>query len=113
MTRIIASLLLAVLLPFAASAQEPVAKSQYEVNRQLVETERQAIVAANLPLTEAEADQFWPVYRAYRNAVADLDGKAFDLIMDYAKLYNAGTLSDEEGVRLMETSLQLNKKRLS
>jgi hypothetical protein len=54
-----ASVLLAILLPLAAVAQDaPAVKSQYELNRQVVETERQAIVAANVPLTEAEADAF-------------------------------------------------------
>lgn len=113
MMRMTTGLLLALLLPFAAAAQAPVAKSQYEVNRQLVETERQAIVAANLPLTEAEADTFWPVYREYRNAVADIDGKAFDLVMDYAKMYNAGSLSDADGIRIMESAMDLDKKRSS
>ena len=108
-----ASVLLAMLLPFAALAQDaPAVKSQYEVNRQVVETERQAIVAANLPLTEAEADAFWPVYREYRNAVAGLDEKAFSIVMSYAKLYNAGTLKDMDGISLMNDALEVDNKRL-
>ena len=107
-----ASVLLAILLPFAAVAQDaPAVKSQYEVNRQVVETERQAIVAANLPLNDAEADAFWPVYREYRNSVADLDEKAFSIVMSYAKLYNAGTMSDMDGISLMDDAIAIEGKR--
>lgn len=108
-----AGVLLAILLPLTAVAQDaPALKSQYEVNRQVVETERQAIVAANLPLTEAEADAFWPVYREYRNAVAGLDEQGFSVVMSYAKLYNAGTLTDMDGTSLMDDAIAIEAKRV-
>ena len=112
MMKKIATSLLAVLLPLAAAAQEPVSKSQYELDMQGVETERQAIVAANLPLTDAEAEAFWPAYRRYRDAVADLNRKSFDLIMEYAQLYNAGGVTDEAGQRLTQAAIDNDRARL-
>lgn len=111
MNRRFPAIVLAFLLPLAAVAQAPVAKSQYELNRQVVETNRQAIVAANLPLTEAEAEAFWPVYRKYRNSVAEMDSKAFDLIMEYARLYNAEGVTDEAGLRLTQAAIDNDRAR--
>ena len=34
--------------------------------RSLTEAQRQATMAANVVLTEAEATKFWPIYREYR-----------------------------------------------
>ena len=51
-------------------------------------SQRRSIVAANLPLTEAEATKFWPLYDRYRNEMAT---KVYDvryaLIKEYAHNY--------------------------
>lgn len=112
MNRTFAALALALLMPVAAGAQAPVAKSQYEQDMQVVETERQAFVAANLPLTDAESEAFWPVYRAYRASVADLNRQAFDLIMEYAELYNGDGVTDEAGLRLSQAAIDNDRARL-
>src|SRR5262249_54283115 len=41
-----------------------------QIARSLTEASRQATVVANLPLTSAQANAFWPVYRQYRADVA-------------------------------------------
>ena len=37
--------------------------------RQAVKTDRRALVAATVPLTNAEAKKFWPIYESYQRAM--------------------------------------------
>ena len=56
-------------MPNAARAQtvDPwTALQQVQVD---LKADRQAVVAANLPLTEGEARAFWPVYKDYRGEI--------------------------------------------
>jgi hypothetical protein len=48
-------------------------------------------VAANLPLTEAEAVKFWPVYDRYIGETIKVNDVRFALLKEYAKNYDAST----------------------
>jgi Spy/CpxP family protein refolding chaperone len=71
MRRTTSLLTLAALLavPALASAQ---VSTDLAVTRQQIQADRQAIVAENLPLSEAQATKFWPMYQEYRVAVSKL-----------------------------------------
>ena len=60
-------------LACAEEAPLPPTDGAYErdvqIARNLTEQSRQATVAANLPLTEAQGNAFWPVYLKYREDV--------------------------------------------
>jgi len=73
MRRTSALLVLAGLLavPAVASAQA----TDLAVTRQQIQADRQAIVAANLPLTEEQATKFWPLYQEYRTDISKLVDK--------------------------------------
>jgi Spy/CpxP family protein refolding chaperone len=70
---------LAALLAVPAVASAQVA-TDIAVTKQQVQTERQKIVAQNLPLTEAQATKFWPLYQEYRLAVGKLADQRIALI---------------------------------
>lgn len=55
-------------VPAVASAQT----TDLAVTRQQIQSDRQAIVAANLPMSEDQARQFWPVYQDYRAEVGKI-----------------------------------------
>jgi len=92
MRRTTSLLALAALLavPAAASAQ---AATDIAVTRQQVQTQRQQIVAQNLPLTDAQASKFWPLYQEYRTAVGKLVDQRIALI---TKPTAADTATDKE-----------------
>jgi hypothetical protein len=73
------------LLSFATLAVAPVALSaqatDIAVTRQQIQADRQAIVAQNLPLTEAQATAFWPLYQAYRAEVVKIVDQRFNALM--------------------------------
>ncbi len=75
----------------AAAAEEPTIDQQVQMVRSLTEAQRQATVAANVELTEAEATKFWPLYREYRFDVAKVNDKLVALIKDYSENFEAMT----------------------
>jgi hypothetical protein len=80
MRRSTALLALAALLAVPAVASAQVA-TDLAVTRQQIQADRQAIVAQNLPLTEAQATAFWPLYRAYRAEVTKIADRRFNALL--------------------------------
>ena len=70
------------------SAQD---RSAIELTRQQLQTERQALVAAGMELTDEQAATFWSVYREYRNELAPVGDRQVDLILGFAKQYDSMT----------------------
>jgi Spy/CpxP family protein refolding chaperone len=83
---------LAALLAVPAVASAQVA-TDLAVTRQQIQADRQAIVAENLPLTEAQATKFWPMYQEYRTAVGKLADQRISLLMTPTA---ADTATDKE-----------------
>jgi len=92
MRRISSLLALAALLAVPAVASAQVA-TDIAVTRQQIQADRQAIVAQNLPLTEAQATAFWPLYQAYRVEVGKLADQRINLLMTPTA---ADTATDKE-----------------
>jgi hypothetical protein len=61
-----------------------------------LKADRQAVVAANLPLTEGEARTFWPVYKEYRGEVEKIGERVAGLITAYAANFSAMTETKAE-----------------
>lgn len=83
------SLAALVALPAAASAQA----TDLAVTRQQIETDRQGIVAENLPLTETQATAFWPLYQQYRAAVKKINDQRQTLLFSPTA---ADTVTDKD-----------------
>lgn len=84
---------LALSLPLAAAAQQPAGApanasqadpARLAKLRDQARTDRKALVAKNLPLTEAEAKAFWPVYEQCRKSLDASHAKVNRAITDYA-----------------------------
>jgi hypothetical protein len=65
-----------------------------QLMRQDIRSERKKIVAANMPLTEAEAVKFWPVYDRYVVEHTKIYDTRYALIKEYAQNYS--TMTDEQ-----------------
>jgi hypothetical protein len=68
--------------------------------RQDVRSQKKQIVAANMQLTDAEAEKFWPVYDQYTAEVTKLGDTRVALIKQYAQNYD--TLTDAQANDLMQ-----------
>lgn len=82
----------ALALPVAAGAQQPASTpanasqadpARLASLREQARTDRKALVAKNLPLTDAEAKAFWPVYDQCRKSLDASHAKVNRAINDY------------------------------
>jgi len=55
---------------------------------------KKQIIAANMNLTETEAQQFWPIYDRYMAEMVKIVDKKFDLLKEYATKYDS--MTDEQ-----------------
>lgn len=96
-------------LAFAAVSSTAIAQERQEIaaGRAEVQSDRQVIVAANLPLTEEQAKAFWPMYREYRGEMEKAGDRLVELILGYAK--NAETLTDAQATTMLDDFLAIQK----
>ena len=90
---VVFGMLLAVALAFGAPTVLAQV-SQTDMLQQLradIQADRQAVVAANLGLTDVQGAAFWPVYREYRAEMGKVGDRLQKLIQDYAKVYESVT----------------------
>jgi Spy/CpxP family protein refolding chaperone len=104
------TLLAAALASLAAGAAAQSVMDKLEVSRQAVESQRRILVSGALPLTDAEADAFWPLYDAYEKERRPLDDRANRLVADF--LAGAATLTDAQAKAMVEEALQIEEGRV-
>ena len=76
-----------------------------------LKADRQAVVVTNLPLTEAEARAFWPVYKEYRGEVEKLGDRLATLITAYAASF--GTITDEKADTFFKELLAIERDKVT
>ena len=76
-----------------------------------LKADRQAVVAANLPLTEEEAKTFWPAYKEYRADVEKLGDRMVKLIAAYAADFE--TMTDAKADTFFNDLLAIDRDRLA
>lgn len=80
---------------------------EIELSRAVLQTQRKALVAENLGLSEQENPGFWSVYNDYRVAMSKPGDRQVKLITDYADSYVSGQLTDEEAKRFVKEFLSI------
>jgi hypothetical protein len=85
-------------------AQEGSSKSM-ELVRDAAKSNKKALIAVNMQLTPAEEKGFWPVYDSYQADLDKITDRLGKLIVDYAKEFNADSLSDAKAKELMKNYL--------
>ena len=83
--------------------------------RKDIRSQRKQIIAANMPLSDAEAEKFWPVYEQFVSDLVKINGTKYALIKQYVQ--TKGALSDTEAqaavdqwVSVDESVAELRKK---
>ena len=94
---------------FSAPAAAQV-RSEIELTRQQIQTERQALVTAGMELTDEQAAKFWPVYREYRAELAPIGDRQVELIMGYADRF--GSVDDEYAQKMLDEHLNIQQAKL-
>jgi hypothetical protein len=109
-----ATLLAGFTLALGASAQvnEKFADmtDEIELLRSVAQTERQAIVAKAMILTDEESAAFWPIYGDYRADVAKVTDQLVKNITDYAA--QRDTLTDAQAKTLLNNHIKFEQDLL-
>jgi Spy/CpxP family protein refolding chaperone len=62
--------------------------------RKDIRSQKKQIIAANIPLTDTEAQKFWPVYDQYTADLVKINNDKYALIQEYAQSY--GSMTDAQ-----------------
>jgi hypothetical protein len=66
--------------------------------RKDIRSQKKQIIAANIQLTDAEAEKFWPVYDQYAAELVKINDAKYAAIKEYATSYS--TLTDDQALSL-------------
>ncbi len=93
-------------------------RSDIELTRAVIQTERQAIVSHALELTDAQSERFWPLFREYQLERAKISDRRVKIIVDYAEHYPNVTSDEAKGMidgylDILSDELKLRKRFLS
>jgi len=95
----------------ALSAAAQVSDTDYlQQLRTDIQSDRQALVAASLGLTDEEGEAFWPVYREYRSDMAKVGDRMQTLIQDYAEIWDTAT--EEQAKTMVNQMLAIQRDEL-
>ena len=80
-----------------------------ELLRQDLNTEKVAIMTASLPMTEKQADLFWPIYRDYDHELSKLGDRRLAVLKSFAANYD--TIDAKQAGQLVTESFKIAKGR--
>lgn len=87
--------------PIVDAQQE---RDAIEVIRSQIATDRQALVAENMQLSEAESEKFWPVYRDFQYGRAPLIDRRLENIKAFRDNY--ATMTDEQARNIVDSVVE-------
>src|SRR5271168_3859252 len=74
--------------------------------RKDIRSQKKQLIAANLPLTDAEAQKFWGVYDQYTEELVSINNDKYALIKEYAQNY--GTMTETQADDWTQRLLRLD-----
>jgi hypothetical protein len=90
-------------------AQDAGLASDEQILIKQVNTDKQAVYAANLGLTEEESARFWPIYNEYEAKVKPLQDRLLANINTFAEKYD--TLTDADAAAILKEKMAIEKER--
>jgi hypothetical protein len=80
------------------SGQQRSVDQDVDLLRKDVRSQKKQIIAANLQLTDAEAEKFWPIYDQYTAELVKINDAKYGAVKEYVQNYE--TLSDDRATAL-------------
>jgi len=96
-------------LPSLSLAQDPGLATDEQILLKQVNTDKKALYAENLGLTEDESAKFWPVYDEYERAVKPLQDRLLANVNNFAEKYD--TLTDADAAAMLKEKMAIEKER--
>ena len=76
--------------------------------RKEIRSQKKQLIAANVPLTDAEAQKFWPLYEEFTEQLVMINNDKWALIKDYAQNYT--TMTDAQADNWAQRLLAVDAK---
>jgi hypothetical protein len=92
----------------ASASQSPQSSTNQDIEllRKDIRSQKKQIIAANMPLTDTEAQKFWPVYDQYTAELVKINNDKYALIQEYAQSY--GNMTDAQADNWSTRALKLD-----
>ena len=81
-----------------SSAQQGSIDQDVDLLRKDVRSQKKQLIAANLQLTDAESEKFWPVYDQYTAELVKINDAKYAAVKEYVQNY--GTMTDDRATAL-------------
>lgn len=102
------ALLMTATLPPLAHAQDTGLAADEQILLKQVNTDKKALYAANLGLTEDESAKFWPIYEEYEAKLKPLQDRFLANLNNFAAKYD--TLDDEDAAAMLKEKMAIEKE---
>jgi hypothetical protein len=99
--------LLVTALPTVVQAQDAGLASDEQILLKQVNTDKKAVYASNLGLTEEESAKFWPIYDEYEAKQKTLQDRFLANLNSFAEKYD--TLTDAEAAAILKEKMAIEK----
>jgi hypothetical protein len=106
------TLILSVLFSLAGSNLWAQGSAEFEKTREAMQKQKDAVIAADMKLTEQEDKLFWPLYQEYQTAQRKLQDRAFKMMAEYARERENETFSDEKAKAMLDEYLDIEREDL-
>jgi hypothetical protein len=97
----------------ASQNTEAAIDQDIDLLRKDIRSQKKQLIAANLPLTDGEAQKFWPVYDQYTAELVQINNDKYALIKEYARDF--GTMTDAKAddwtVRILKLDANVSNLR--
>ena len=109
---LVAAVILGLSAAALRAAQPPTgqAAANLDVLVDAIRSNRKALVAVNLKLTDEEATKFWPIYDRYQQEITAVGDRLVGVLQDYTA--NFSTLSDDKAMKLVDDYLAVEADRV-
>jgi hypothetical protein len=79
-----------------------------DLMRQDLRNKKRQIIAENLPLSDAEAEKFWPIYQHYTSDLKQINDEKYALLKDYAQSW--GKMSNQDALIYIRRWLEVDQE---
>ena len=86
---------------------QPITDQDIQMMRKDIRSQRKQLIAANMKLTDTEAEKFWPVYEEYISELVAINGAKYALIKQYVQ--TSGVLTDPEAESAVKQWIRIDQ----
>jgi hypothetical protein len=107
-------IMLALILLFSLLASPLFAQvsQEFEKTREEMQRQKDAVIAADMQLTEQEGKTFWPLYQEYQGALRKLQDRSIKLVAEYGQEREKETFTDQKARALLDEYLDIEREDL-